>query len=97
MGHAILTLTNNIPTISRPRPPSLIERRSKDFATHIPNNLNGLTFSSEAVHCCDLPLNPFYIMGAEDGTRTRDPRITNALLYQLSHFGKIALKKRVQR
>ena len=27
-------------------------------------------------------------MGAEDGTRTRDPRITNALLYQLSHFGK---------
>ena len=24
---------------------------------------------------------------AEDGTRTRDPRITNALLYQLSHFG----------
>lgn len=26
-------------------------------------------------------------MGAEDGTRTRDPRITNALLYQLSHFG----------
>ena len=27
-------------------------------------------------------------MRAEDGTRTRDPRITNALLYQLSHFGK---------
>ena len=25
-------------------------------------------------------------MGAEDGTRTRDPRITNALLYQLSHY-----------
>ena len=36
-------------------------------------------------------------MGAEDGTRTRDPRITNALLYQLSHFGNIMLKKRVQR
>ena len=27
------------------------------------------------------------ILRAEDGTRTRDPRITNALLYQLSHFG----------
>ena len=24
---------------------------------------------------------------AEDGTRTRDLRITNALLYQLSYFG----------
>ena len=31
-------------------------------------------------------------MGAEDGTRTRDPRITNALLYQLSHFGIICSK-----
>ena len=31
-------------------------------------------------------------MGAEDGTRTRDPRITNALLYQLSHFGNICSK-----
>gem|GEM_PF-6229193 len=29
------------------------------------------------------------LFGAEDGTRTRDPRITNALLYQLSHFGSI--------
>ena len=26
--------------------------------------------------------------GADTGTRTRDPRITNALLYQLSHIGK---------
>jgi hypothetical protein len=26
-------------------------------------------------------------MGAEEGTRTPDPRITNALLYQLSYFG----------
>ena len=25
---------------------------------------------------------------AEDGTRTRDLRITNALLYQLSYFGE---------
>ena len=31
-------------------------------------------------------------MGAEDGTRTRDPRITNALLYQLSHIGENAAK-----
>ena len=27
---------------------------------------------------------------AESGTRTRDLRITNALLYQLSYFGKVA-------
>ena len=26
--------------------------------------------------------------GADRGTRTPDPRITNALLYQLSHIGK---------
>ena len=25
--------------------------------------------------------------GADNETRTRDPRITNALLYQLSHIG----------
>ena len=30
--------------------------------------------------------NCFFIR-AETGTRTRDLRITNALLYQLSHFG----------
>ena len=27
------------------------------------------------------------VYGAESGTRTRDLRITNALLYQLSYFG----------
>jgi hypothetical protein len=27
------------------------------------------------------------VSGAEEGTRTPDPRITNALLYQLSYFG----------
>ena len=27
--------------------------------------------------------------GADNETRTRDPRITNALLYQLSHIGLI--------
>ena len=30
-----------------------------------------------------------YIPGATKGTRTLDPRITNALLYQLSHGGEI--------
>ena len=29
---------------------------------------------------------------AEDGTRTRDLRITNALLYQLSYFGEPSAK-----
>ena len=29
------------------------------------------------------------ISGAEWGTRTPDPRITNALLYQLSQFGNV--------
>ncbi len=28
------------------------------------------------------------LIGAEERTRTSDPRITNALLYQLSYFGK---------
>ena len=39
---------------------------------------------------------PLKIQGlgsAPEGTRTPDPRITNALLYQLSHIGE----KRVQR
>ena len=32
--------------------------------------------------------NPAHrLNGATSGTRTRDPRITNALLYQLSHHG----------
>lgn len=30
-----------------------------------------------------------FIIRAENGTRTRDLRITNALLYQLSYFGNI--------
>ena len=29
---------------------------------------------------------------ADKGTRTPDPRITNALLYQLSHIGKTECK-----
>ncbi|MEY3004544.1 MAG: hypothetical protein RLZZ491_1720, partial [Pseudomonadota bacterium] len=29
--------------------------------------------------------------GADEGTRTPDPRITNALLYQLSYIGTGAL------
>ena len=33
-----------------------------------------------------VDLNTFF--GAEERTRTSDPRITNALLYQLSYFGK---------
>ena len=41
-------------------------------------------------------LNGFF--GAGNGTRTRDLRITNALLYQLSYFGNHAsLMKAVQR
>ena len=31
--------------------------------------------------------------GADNETRTRDPRITNALLYQLSHIGLAELLK----
>ena len=34
-------------------------------------------------------------IGAEWRTRTADPRITNALLYQLSQFGKANSKKTV--
>ena len=30
--------------------------------------------------------------GADNETRTRDPRITNALLYQLSHIGLYQIK-----
>ena len=33
------------------------------------------------------------IHGADTGTRTPDPRITNALLYQLSHVGMVFLSK----
>ena len=36
------------------------------------------------------------ILGADDETRTRDPRITNALLYQLSHIGLFAGAKVVK-
>ncbi len=32
--------------------------------------------------------------GADSRTRTGDPRITNALLYQLSHIGKADAKVR---
>ncbi len=35
-----------------------------------------------------------YVFGATKGTRTLDPRITNALLYQLSHGGKPFLSLR---
>lgn len=31
-------------------------------------------------------------MRADNGTRTRDPFITNEMLYQLSHVGGIAFK-----
>ena len=31
---------------------------------------------------------PLFWYGADRGTRTPDPRITNALLYQLSHIGE---------
>ena len=34
----------------------------------------------------------YQIIRADKGTRTPDPRITNALLYQLSHIGKTDCK-----
>ena len=40
--------------------------------------------------------NLAYVKRATSGTRTRDPRITNALLYQLSHHG-LNFKMRLQK
>ena len=39
-------------------------------------------------------LTGFYF-GADKGTRTPDPRITNALLYQLSHIGETECKDKL--
>ena len=48
--------------------------------------------------CPLLFVRAFYpLMGADTRTRTGDLRITNALLYQLSHVGLPFLCKRVQR
>ena len=42
-------------------------------------------FATDAAETCSPPSPTF---GADTRTRTGDPRITNALLYQLSHIGK---------
>ena len=44
---------------------------------------------------CANPARKIFL-GATSGTRTRDPRITNALLYQLSHHG-LNFKMRLQK
>ncbi len=44
--------------------------------------------NGETVMDCSLRIFP----GADRRTRTADPRITNALLYQLSHIGKTECK-----
>ena len=41
---------------------------------------------SGAVPVVRNPRRSAFLNGAEEGTRTPDPRITNALLYQLSYF-----------
>jgi hypothetical protein len=35
----------------------------------------------------------FFLNGAEDRTRTRDPLFTKQLLYQLSYFGTVSRAK----
>ena len=40
-----------------------------------------------------LETSTFFFQRAEKGTRTLDLLITNELLYQLSYFGKPALKR----
>lgn len=59
-----------------------------DFAPKIENELTGpQKRAAITLHQINFVLIAY---GADGGTRTPDPRITNALLYQLSYIGNIA-------